>query len=156
MENEKKVFRSRISVFLLVLIFALCSLISIPALIQYSYAGLRGLGVCFLFIVLLFTGMRYVISGNKLYLKMWFISDRGVNITDIASVKRSYNPISSHAASLRRLEIRLVKGVNRFPCFISPIREKEFIEELKANNQRIKVCVPEKKGKWWHFWDWDL
>ena len=155
---EKKVFRSRISVFLLGIILALFFLISIPALIQYSYAGLRGLGVSFLFIVLLFTGMRYVISGNKLYLKMWFISDRGVNIADIASVKRSYNPISSHAASLKRLEIRLVKGVKnyRYPCFISPVREKEFIEELKANNQRIEVCVHEKKGKWWHFWDWDI
>ena len=38
---------------------------------------------------------------------------------------------------------------------ISPVREKEFIEALKAINPNINVQIPEKTGKW-RIWDWDI
>jgi hypothetical protein len=120
MEKEKKVFRSRISVLLSVFILATLSLVSIPVLRQSSYEGLYILGGIFLFIVLLFTGMSYVISGNKLYSKTWSITCASSNIADIGSVRRTYNPLSSPAASLKRLEIRFKTG--SLFWLISPVR----------------------------------
>jgi hypothetical protein len=153
MKNEKKVFRSRISVLLSVFILATFSLVSIPALREPSCTGLCILGGAFLFIVLIFTGMRYVISDNKLYLKMWFIPNGSKNIADIVSVRRTYNPLSSPAASLKRLEVHFKTGLTDW--LISPVREKEFIEALKAINPDISVNIPERKGKW-RIWDWDI
>ena len=153
MESENKVYRSRISVLLLGLIVTLFLLIVIPTIIKHSYAELRGTIVAFLFMVLVFTGIRYVISGNKLYLKIWFVFNICIiNITDIASLERTYNPISSAAASFKRLSIRRKTGW----MLISPVREKEFVETLTTINPDIVVHIPSKKGKWWHFLGWDI
>ena len=78
-----------------------------------------------------------------------------VEIKNIKSVERSYNPLSSPAASLKRLRIDL-RGKAKFPyMLISPVREQEFIEELKAVNPDIYVRVPDKKGIW-RIQDWDI
>jgi hypothetical protein len=70
-------------------------------------------------------------------------------------VERSYNPLSSPAASLKRLRIGL-GGKAKFPyMLISPVKEQEFIEELKAVNPDIYVRVPDKKGIW-RVHDWDI
>jgi len=126
----------------------------ISLFLNKAYQGFYILGGVLLFGILIITGMRCVISGEKLYLKMWFISNRGVNISDIVLVKRSYNPIASHAASFKRLSIHFKTG--GIFWLISPVREKEFIEALKAINPNIYVHIPEKTGKWWRFWDWDI
>ena len=153
MDKTKKVFRSRISVLFSVLVFVPLISVSIPMFLHKIYIGMFILGGCFLFIILLFTGMRYIISDNKLYLKMWFIQHGIVNIANIVSVKRSYNPLSSPAASLKRLRIMFAN--NSFGWLISPVKEKEFIKALKAVNPDIKVNIPDKKGVW-RIWDWDL
>ena len=44
---------------------------------------------------------------------------------------------------------------SRISVLISPDREQEFIEELKAVNPGIYVNIPESKGIW-RFWDWDI
>ena len=150
MENKKKVFRSRISGFLIVFILVvLCIGIYQPK----SYQELYTLGGVFLLIVLLFGGMRYIISGEKLYLKMWIIPNGNKNISDIISVERSYNLLSSPSASLKRLRIHFATG--SFDWLISPVREKEFIEALKAINPDIDIRIPEETGKW-RLWDWDI
>ena len=78
-----------------------------------------------------------------------------MKITNIISVERSYNPLSSPAASLKRLSISL-GGKAKFPyMLISPVREKEFIEELKILNPNIFVRIPDKKGIW-RVQDWDI
>jgi hypothetical protein len=118
-------------------------------------SGLYVIGSTFLFVVFLFSGMRYVISGNKLYLKMWFIPNGSMNIMNIVSVERSYNLLSAPAASLKRLRIGLGEKA-KFPyTLISPVREQEFIEELKKINPDIYFHVPVKKGIW-RIWDWDI
>ena len=153
MKKTKKVFRSRISVLLIIFTLAIFIPVSIPVFQYKEYQVFYYLGAILLFMALIFTGMRYVILDGKLYVKMWFIPNGSVNIADIISVQRSYNPLSSPAASLKRLHIKIVN--NSFGWLISPVREKEFIEELKAVNPDIYVRVPVKKGMW-RIWDWDL
>src|SRR5215510_9810349 len=97
---EKKVFRSRISVLLIVIILAAFIPASIATFKYKSHEGLFVLGGVLVFIIFIFSGMRYIISDGKLYLKMWTIPNGSVNISDIVSIKRSYNPLSSPAASL--------------------------------------------------------
>lgn len=78
-----------------------------------------------------------------------------VNISDIISTERSYNPLSSPAASLKRLHIRFWNGAKQPYMLISPVREKEFIEELIAVNPDIYIHIPDKKGRW-RIQDWDI
>jgi hypothetical protein len=113
----------------------------------------------FVFVVLVLLGMRYIISGDRLYIKMFFSSFESINIANIISVKRSYNPLSSPASSLKRLRIdyRMVKRKKYLYLYmlISPVREQEFIDELKDVNSDISVNVPVKKGIW-RIQDWDI
>lgn len=86
---------------------------------------------------------------------MWNIPSGSVSISSITSIKRSYNPLSSPAASLKRLRLDLRRS-EKFPfVLISPVRETVFIDELKAINPNIKVEVPVKKGIW-RIQDWDI
>ncbi len=153
--EDQKVFRSRISVLLLGFTLAIFIPCTIPMIKHMIIPGLFIMGGSFLFIVILFTGMRYIISGDKLFVKIGNIPCGSVKITNIISVERSYNPLSSPAASLKRLGISL-GGKAKFPyMLISPVREKEFIEELKMLNPNIFVRVPDKKGIW-RVQDWDI
>jgi len=152
MENQK-IFRSRISVLLVVFTLAMFLLAGINVFQQESYRVFYGLGSTLLLVIFLFSGVRYIISGEKLYIKLRFIYFESKEIKDIASIKRSYNPLSSPASSLKRLKIRF-KTKTLF-MLISPVREAAFIEELKAINPNIEVHIPETTGKW-RFWDWDF
>lgn len=155
MTTPKKIFRSRISVLLTVFVLAIFIPIFILIFQNKSYERIYVIGGIFIFIIFLFTGMRYIISESKLFFKMWFIPGWNINIAYIRSVERSYNPLSSPAASLKRLRISLDKKAKYPYMLISPVREQEFIDELKAVNPDIDVNVPEKKGIW-RMWDWDI
>jgi len=155
MKKSAKVFRTRVSVLLNGFILALFIPLFVQSINYQTNETMYILGGSFLFIVLIFAGMRYVISDGMLCLKMWFIPSGSTKISNIVSVERSYNPLSSPAGSLKRLRISFKKG-SKYPfMLISPVREKEFIEELKTVNPDINVKIPDKKGMW-RFWDWDF
>ena len=152
---EKKVFRSRISILLIGFILAIIIPTFIPVIHYRNYEGLGIAGGVLIFVVLIFTGMRYIISDGMLSVKMWFIPNGSVDIMNIVSVERTYNPLSSAAASLKRLYIYFNNRTLLPFWLISPDREQEFIEALKAINPNITVNVPERKGIW-RIWDWDI
>jgi hypothetical protein len=154
MENQKikKIFRSRVSVLLLGFLLAILVVVTIPLIKSMIITDLFVVGGTFFFVVFLLGGMRYIISDNKLYAKIWMIPCGSVKIMDIISIERSYNLFSSPAASLKRLKLGIK---NRACMLISPIREQEFIEELKSINLNIDVNVPIKKGVW-RIQDWDI
>ena len=154
---EKKVFRSRISVLMLGFIL-LCFL---PGLIPTIRSGnifnpgFYTLAGCFVFIILLFCGMRYELTEKHLIFKMWGATNFKIPLSVIVSVERSYNPLSSPAGSLKRLKISMKKGY-KFPyALVSPVREQEFLETLKKYNPDIYIRLTNKKG-WWRIWDWDI
>jgi len=160
--KKKKVFRSRINILFIGFMLGVFIPAFIPIFQRGIYQGMNFLFITFVIFVFLFCGIRYIISGDKLYLKIWMIPSGSLNIADIISVERSYKqPISSPAASFKRLRIGLT-GVKfgskkaKFPyLLISPVREQEFIEELRAINPDIIVHVPVKKGIW-RVQDWDI
>lgn len=164
MKKTKQVFRSRISVLIIGIVLAPIMLL-IP-MIYRSIPSLFLIGGSLAFIVITSAGVRYIIAGDKLHLKLWMIHMGSASITDIISVERTYNPLSpSPAASLKRLCIRFRKGVI-YPIWwltwqsvpnwlLSPVREQEFVETLKTINSAIDVKIVDKKGMW-RFWDWDI
>ena len=80
-------------------------------------------------------------------------------LSAITSVERTYSPIPATALSLKRLRIHFRKDYKwyryGFTPLMSPVREQEFLETLKAINPKIQINVSEKKG-WSRFWDWDF
>jgi len=154
-EGMKKVYRSRISVLLGGLILAVLIPAAIPMVKDSITPGLVTIGGVFVFIIFLLSGIRYIISDNKIYIKVWMFSCGSIEISNISSVKRSYNPLSSPAASLKRLRIYLIGGSVFSYILISPVREQEFIQELKSLNPNIVINVPDKKGLW-RIQDWDI
>ncbi len=148
-------FRSRVSVFLVILL--LLSLL--PALLLHEDEHSMGelaiaysilFGSIGLVLFLLFS-MRYAIDEKYLHIKVGPKTYQQIAIDDIQRVERSYNPLSSPAASLKRLYIK-AKGRD---ALISPVREEEFIRLLKARNPNIEVKMTDHSG-WWRFWDWDI
>ncbi len=148
-----KIFRSRIGVLLVVFILA----VFVPLFLSAGHEILKLIvpGVIFLFILFILTGMRYIVAGGKLWIKLWFISMGSIDVAKIRSVRRSYNPLSSPAASLKRLSLSFSNGGHWMDALISPAGEREFIEALKAVNPNIRVDVTEKKG-FWRIWDRDI
>ena len=133
---EKKSFRSRVSVLLLLFITAIIGfpLISIirsgnifnPAV--YTIVGVL------IFCFAIFFGMSYGIKERRLFIKVLGITCGNMEISEIISIERSYNPLSSPAASLKRLCIRSKKsGKLKWPYYflISPAHEQEFLDTLK-------------------------
>ena len=156
---EKKVFRTRVSVLLIAIIILLCGVLPTFAMMfrlgQFNVsAGLAILGV-FVFILFLMYGIRYELTDSHLRIKIWSITYVKIPLSAILSVKRSYNPLSAPAFSMKRLCIRTVKGYKWPYALISPVREKEFLELLLAANPDIIVCVNDKKA-WYRIWDLDI
>ena len=149
----KTVYRSRISVLLLSIILAFFSWVFfnfIQQIIHHQkgadFVGLIVLVIAFLIAILPPFFMRYEISGDKLLFKFGRFKYGGVNIHDIQHIKRSYNPLASNAASLKRLNCKLRAGVKYPFLLISPVRETEFLAQLKSINPNIIIEVKENKA----------
>lgn len=145
-QSDKQIFRSRISILLIVSVFVAFISVSIPLLQNKAYTDMCVLACLFLLLVFLFTGTRYIISGSTLSLKIGFICGWSVNIADILSVERSYNPVSAPAASLKRLRIDFSKRKKYSYLLISPAREQAFIKALKKSIRIFAFTYPKKRG----------
>jgi len=153
---EKKVFRSRVSVLLMVFILAIFALPFIPMIRSGNISSTfyTVLGVL-AFVALLFFGFRYEITDKRLLVKLWKMPIGSYPLSQIASVERSYNPLSSAASSLKRLHVSFHKEYKLPYVLISPVREQEFLDALKKGNPDIYIRVSNKKG-WWRIGDWDI
>ena len=158
---EKKTFRSRVSILLILFIAAVFSC-SAAVVISYgdSDAIIRTVGLfilLFAFIIALFFSMNYRIDGQILYIRYLGFSAGSIELQDICKIKRTYNPLSSPAASLKRMALYRRKSTGKpvLCALISPVREEEFLDMLKSVNPSIDIQVNNRKSVW-RIWDWDL
>ena len=150
--EQKKVFRSRVSVLVIAFLLLIFTIVFIPMVQHRHYIALLVIAIVLIpFIFFIFAGVRYKISMGKLHISFF----GNIRISNIISIKRSYNPLSSPAGSLKRLRIEFWGNEKTSWILISPAREQEFIETLKAINPDIKVNVSNKKGGW-RIQDWDI
>lgn len=80
--------------------------------------------------------IRYVFYSEHLLVSMSFYGHIRIRYSDIVDVKKTNNPLSSAALSLRRIQIDYVEnGVHRM-VLISPTRRNEFIEKLNGFREK--------------------
>ena len=153
---NKKIFRSRISILLILLVIGI---LFVPAFRSGGWLPLVILSLLILaFGVGLFSSIRYVINGHVLTLRTLGFEIGYLDIRSICLIKRTYNPLSSPAASLKRLAVYRKDrrtGKPTLCTLISPVREEEFCAALKAVNPMIDIKISNHKG-WWRIWDWDI
>ena len=83
-------------------------------------------------------GIKYVMYSEHLLVSMSLYGKARIRYADIVEVKKTTNPLSSAAMSLRRIQIDYVEdGVHRM-ILISPVKRKTFIEELEEKRERSK------------------
>ena len=104
---------------------------------SYYLVGLEKFGLIHIlilsFVGFLWFGLKYEIDNEVLLVKIGPITIYCITIKEIVSVNRSFNPLSSPAASLKRIKVDFGKG----SVLISPDKEKRFIGDLKKVNPSI-------------------
>ncbi|MXN91555.1 hypothetical protein GR160_09970 [Flavobacterium sp. Sd200] len=130
----KKVYRSKIGIELVVLIGAAL----IPPLIvmvkEKQYDGLALHCLILTFVIYLFATTKYTVADTVLRIQSGFLVNRKVDILTITNIKETYNPISSPATSIDRLQVYYDNGSS---VIISPKDKKGFIAHLQQINPGI-------------------
>lgn len=76
-------------------------------------------------------GIKYVMYSEHMLVSMSIFGKVRIKYQDIVGVKKTHNPLSSAAMSLKRIQIDYVEnGVHRM-VLISPVRRKMFLEQLE-------------------------
>ncbi len=88
-KSGNKVFRSRISILLIVFVLAIFIPVSIPIIQNKVYQGMYVLGGTFFLLMFLLSGIRYIISGSKMLLKIWFIPCWSIDFNSYTRQKRN-------------------------------------------------------------------
>ncbi|MFR9553440.1 MAG: PH domain-containing protein [Rikenellaceae bacterium] len=150
-------YRSRISILLSIIILSIfVPIAQEPIAKGYYLPIILALGIPFLFVVLIFTSINYTLTGSQLIIRAMGCKMATIDIARIKTIKRSYNPLSSPAGSLKRLEIKFYHKGRVQSGLISPVREEEFINKLKEINPHIQVTINQKRNSILRFWDWDI
>ncbi len=139
----KKLFKSKIGLELVIPLFLLFgTVLFLNVKDNTSWLGLAILLPVIVFIVYLFMNTNYTIEGNSLIVKSGFIINKTIDIKQIKKISETYDPISSPAISLDRLDI--VYGHSKH-IIISPKLKKEFIETIISLNPNIEIKLKKSK-----------
>lgn len=94
------------------------------------------------FICHVFLSIKYTIEKENLNIKCGFFINQNIDIKTIYKISETYNPLSSPAGSIDRLEIKF----NKFDSvLISPKDKKAFINTLILVNPNIEVQYRKNK-----------
>lgn len=150
-------YRSRISILLAAAILGIFTLplSDILASDTLEYAKIVAIGIPFIFTVSIFASINYTISDKKLLVSCLGFKMATIDISQIKTIKRTYNPLSSPAASLKRLEVKYYRNGRIETCLISPIREKEFAQKLNDVNPNLHIKIAAKESTL-RPWNWDI
>lgn len=131
-----KVYKSKIGIELVIPISVLFSWIIYTSVIEKKWMGLFIIILTSVFICYIFLTIKYTIEKENLNIKCGFLINRNIDIKTIRKVSETYNPLSSPAGSIDRLEI----VYNTFDSIlISPKDKKAFIEDLMRINPSIEI-----------------
>ena len=131
-----KVYKSKIGIELVIPISVLFSWIIYTSVIEKKWMGLFIIILTSVFICYIFLSIKYTIEKENLHIKCGFLINRNIDIKTIRKVSETYNPLSSPAGSIDRLEI-VYKTFDSI--LISPKDKKAFIEDLKRINPSIEI-----------------
>lgn len=131
------VFRSRISVLLVLFMTAILGFCFVTTLPAGVVPTVLSLGPVVLLVVVLMASLRYVIDGNTLYVRtVPFTRGTAYDLTKLQSISPTRTLLSSPALSMRRIKLDFGVGM---PLVISPAAQDVFIDEIRRINPNVKV-----------------
>lgn len=81
-------------------------------------------------------GIKYVLYSEHMLVSMSMYGKARVRYADIVEVKKTNNPLSSAAMSLRRIQIDYVENDVHRMVLISPVNRNNFIEEIEQKRSK--------------------
>ena len=135
----RKVYQSKIGIWIVAIMAAAFTVGLYGAYMAHDYINLGVLAFITVFVIYLFATTRYIVTGSVLQVKSGFIVNKKIDITTISKIEETYNPVSSPAASLDRLEVTYTGG----SVIISPKDKRGFVAHLQSVKPDI-VFKPRK------------
>ena len=141
--KDNMVFKSKVDAWLvglIVVVFAAC--VAFPWLagrdMKLVCVQLSILLPLLLVILYILWGIRYVVGGNRLKVKVGFVRVAEIDVDKIRRIERSYSLISAPAASLDRIGICCDNGDK---IIVSPKNKEVFCETIKKINPAIELAL---------------
>lgn len=134
-----KVFKSKIDLWLLLIIYVPVTVAMVMGIVDKQWEMLA-INICIIAVVTyLFTGAKYIINNNILYIKIGAIQVEKLDIHKIKKIEKTFNPLSAPALSLKRL--KLSYGESFGYTLISPKEREQFINAILEINPCVEVKV---------------
>ena len=92
------------------------------------------------FMIRMLTSMRYVVTSDDMLVieyGLQFLKPVRIPLSDIVRIERKFNPISSPALSLDRIEVYFRKGKLVVSVCISPKNREDMVRMLQKRNGQI-------------------
>ncbi len=136
-----KNYKSKLGFELIIPIALLFGYVLYDLITEKIWVGVFILLLTILFILYIFLSINYRIEKELLNIKCTFLINENIEIKSIRKIVETYNPLSSPAASIDRIEL----FYNKFDSvLISPKKKKEFIAAILQINPNIEVIYRKK------------
>lgn len=135
----RQVYKSKIDIWLLAVVFVPLLAVLLQVLVTFTWGLVALIAVIIAVMGYMFTTTKYIIDNNSLQVKIGVFEYTQVKISNITAVRKTNNPLSAPALSLKRLEVRYGKSFDYI--LISPKDRDAFIEDLLKINPSIKTDV---------------
>ena len=92
------------------------------------------------FMIRMLTSMRYIVTSDDMLVieyGLQFLKPVRIPLSDIVRIERKFNPISSPALSLDRIEVYFRKGELVVSVCISPKNREDMVRMLQKRNGQI-------------------
>jgi Bacterial PH domain len=131
-----RVYKSKLGLELIIPISLLFGIVLYMIIRDEKWIALGIILATISFICHVFLSIKYSIEKENLNIKCGFFINQNIDISTIQKISETYNPLSSPAGSIDRLEIKF----NKFDSvLISPKDKKAFINALLLVNPTIEV-----------------
>lgn len=135
-------YDTKIGIEIIVLFSLIFGGVAIAMIIESDYLALLILLPLIIAITTLLKKTYYIIDGNILRIKSWFLVNIKIDINNIKKIAETNNPLSSPAGSLDRLGVYYNKSSL---ILISPKDKQGFIEHILQINPKIEIKYKKRK-----------
>jgi len=130
------IYKSKLGLELIIPLILIFGYVLFELISKGVWIGILIMLLTIIFILYTFLSIQYKIENGNLNIKCTILMTINIEIKSIRKVTETYNPLSSPAASIDRLEI----FYNKFDSIlISPKHKKEFIQNLCEINPSIEI-----------------
>lgn len=137
-----KVYKSKLGLELIIPLAFIFGTILYMSVRDEKWIALSIILLTISFIFHVFVSIKYTIEKENLNIKCGFFINQNIDIKTIYKISETYNPLSSPAGSIDRLEIKY----NKFDSvLVSPKDKSGFIRSLKLINPVIQVQYRKNK-----------